>query len=193
MNQRQQRILLSLKILHFLSRDQIMTLHDLKSVRNTNRVLSDMKLYLSSFKEGKDSIYYLSKEGREMVGCQRIRKKTPQVNHFIMRNQFYIFAQCPKEWKIEQKIGGQIVCDAAFKQSGKWHFLEVDNNATMTSNRAKIEKYKKLYESKLFQNHKDYGYFPLLLWVTTNDFRQKKLLELCKGVPCNVFVINDIK
>jgi Replication-relaxation len=193
MNQREQEILLSLKIHHFLNRDQIMKLHDLKSVRNTNRVLSKMKPYLLIVKDGFDTIYCLSKEGREMVGCERIRKRTSQVNHFIMRNQFYIFANQPKEWKIEQKIGGQIVCDAAFKQGGKWHFLEVDNNATMTANRKKIEKYKKLYESRLFQNHKDYGYFPLLLWVTTNDYRQKKLLELCRGIPCNVFMIDDIK
>nr|WP_231607532.1 replication-relaxation family protein [Fictibacillus sp. 18YEL24] len=170
-----------------------MILHSLSSSRNTNRVLSDMKQYLSAIKEGKETIYYLSKEGREMVGCERIRKKTPQVQHFIMRNQFYIFAHCPNEWKIEQKIGGQIVCDAAFKQSGKWHFLEVDNNATMTANKKKIEKYKKLYESKIFQNHEDYGYFPLLLWVTTNDYRQKKLLELCREIPSNVFTIDDIK
>lgn len=193
MNQRQQGILLSLKTLHYLNRDQIMRLHSLSSSRNTNRVLANMKQYLSSIKEGKETIYYLSKEGREMVGCERIRKKTPQVQHFIMRNQFYIFAHCPNEWKIEQKIGGQIVCDAAFKQSGKWHFLEVDNNATMTANKKKIEKYKKLYESKVFQNHKAYGYFPLLLWVTTNDYRQKKLLELCSEIPCNVFTIDDIK
>jgi Replication-relaxation len=193
MNQRQQGILLSLKTLHFLNRDQIMRLHSLSSSRNTNRVLANMKQYLSSIKEGKETVYYLSKEGREMVGCERVRKKTLQVQHFIMRNQFYIFANQPKEWKIEQKIGGQIVCDAAFKQSGKWHFLEVDNSATMTANKKKIEKYKKLYESKVFQNHKDYGYFPLLLWVTTNDYRQMKLLELCRGIPCNVFTIDDIK
>ncbi|MBH0166295.1 replication-relaxation family protein [Fictibacillus sp. 7GRE50] len=193
MNKRQEMILISLKTHHFLNRDQIMKLHDLKSKGNTNKVLKCMKPYISSFREGFDTIYYLSKEGREMVGCERICKKTPQINHFIMRNQFYLFAQCPKEWKIEQKIGGQIVCDAAFKQGGKWHFLEVDNNATMTANKKKIEKYKKLYESKMFQNHKDYGYFPTLLWLTTNDFRQKKLLELCRGLPCNVFMIDDIK
>lgn len=193
MNQRQQAILISLKTHHFLNRDQLIQLHDLKSIRNANRIFLDMKIYLSSFKEGKETIYYLSKEGREMVGCDRVRKKTPQVKHFIMRNQFYIFAKCPGEWKIEQKIGGQLICDAAFYQSGKWHFVEVDNNATMTANKAKIEKYKKLYESKMFQNHKEYGYFPLILWITTNDYRQKKLLELCKGIPSNVFTIEDIK
>jgi hypothetical protein len=43
-----------------------------------------------------------------------------------------------------KKVGGQIICDDSFKQGGKWNFLEVDNNAIMTVNKKKIEKYKKL-------------------------------------------------
>ncbi|MFC0188252.1 replication-relaxation family protein [Fictibacillus aquaticus] len=193
MNHRQEMILLSLKKLHYLTRDQLQVLHQLKSKRNTNRVLKDMNIYLSSFREGSDTVYYLSKEGREMIGYEKVRKKTPQALHFIMRNQFYIFAGKPADWKNEMKIGGSVICDALFRQGGKWHFLEVDNQNTMTDNKKKIEKYRKLFESRMFQKNKDFGYFPALLWVTGNDYRQKKLTEYCSGMPGNVFVYDDIK
>jgi hypothetical protein len=36
------------------------------------------------------------------------------------------------------------------------------------------------------------GYFPLLIWVTTTEFRRKQLKELCP-FPCEVYTLDDIR
>ncbi|EIT85890.1 phage protein [Fictibacillus macauensis ZFHKF-1] len=192
MNPRHEMILSCLNKRGYLTREQLRILNDLKSKRNANRILQLLKPYISSFREGNDVIYYLSKEGREQIGSEIVRKKTPQAYHHVMRNWFYIFASQPQQWQNEMKVGGKVIADAIFKKGGKWHLLEVDNQNAMSANKVKIAKYKALYESGAFQNHKDYGYFPTLLWVTRSEARQKKLLELCKDIPCNAFCLEDI-
>jgi hypothetical protein len=163
-------------------------------VRNANRILKELAPYLSSFREEYSSIYYLNRIGREYVNCNKVRKKTNFVQHVLMRNDFYIFAGFPHDWKNEMKLSDgeyTVVCDAWFKANGKYHILEVDHTQTMKENRNKIEKYRGLYENELTKEH--LGYFPLLIWLTTTELRKKKLTQLCKGIPYAIYTMNDIR
>ncbi len=196
MNQRQEKILLSLKKLGFLTRDQLMRMHDLKSKRNANRILSEMKSYLSNFREGYDTIYYLNKEGREYIGANVVRKKNMQIHHYLMRSEFYIFSGMPENFETEIEVSDgctRVICDAWFWKGERANFLEVDNEQSMVENRKKIERYKKIYQSRIFQDSEDYGYFPKLNWLTTSDYRKRKIISYCSGLPYSVFTLKDIK
>jgi hypothetical protein len=183
-----------LRKLDYLDRDQLNRIHRLGTIRNTNRILKQLSLYLSSYREDYSTIYYLNKEGREYVTSEKIRKKTNYVQHVLMRNQFYIYAGFPSEWKNEIKLTDDeftVICDAWFKSNSKFHILEVDYQQTMKENRNKIEKYRGLYKNKSMENK--LGHIPTLLWITTTELRKKKLVELLKGLPYAVYTINDIK
>jgi hypothetical protein len=184
--------LLLLKKLDFLNRDQLIKLFSLGSVRNANRVLGGMKDYLSSYREGYQSIYYLNKEGREYVDSQKVRKKSNNVEHYIARNDFYIFAGRPVDWKNEIEISDgeiKVICDALYKQNGWGYLLEVDLQQSMNENRNKISSYKTLYDRGLIINEKK----PMLYWLTTTELRRKQLTQACEGLPFKVFTQQDIK
>lgn len=179
----------------FLDRNQLARIHRLGSVRNANRVLKELSPYLSSFREESYStVYFLNKEGREYVNTDKVRRKNKFVNHYLMRNDFYIYMGYPHEWENEIKIGDgtfTIVCDSYFKKDGKQHFLEVDATQKMNVNRKKIDQYKGLMKDGKIANH--LGYFPKLLWLTTTELRRKQLTVLCKGLPYKIYTINDIR
>jgi hypothetical protein len=195
LSERQEKILLSLKKLDFLNRDQISIIHRLGKKDNTNRVLRELSSYLSSFREDNQStIYFLNKEGREYVNSNKERTKNKFINHVIMRNDFYIFSGFPHDWKNEIKYSDNeftVICDAIFKKDDKYQFLEVDSLQKMKENRTKIANYKGLFANKTIHDH--FGYFPKLVWLTTTDFRKKQLIDLCKGLPYAVYTINDIR
>lgn len=177
---------MSLKKLDYLSRSQIQTLHNLKGVRNANRILNNMGQYLSSFRSGKENVYYLNSKGRDIVGCEKVRKKTQNVDHFIMRNQLYMAVGRPATWEneIKVKLGNNIlICDAKFIIDKKPVFVEVDNEQSMQQNRVKITKYKEI--SQINSNF-------YVMWVTKTDYRKKKLIELSEGLNHQVYSMNDI-
>jgi hypothetical protein len=154
-----------------------------------------MHEYVSSFySESGVKIYHLNKLGRERIGCEIIRHKTNQVNHYLMRNDYYIFRK-PYEWKNEIKISVEnevtVIPDAYFRHDKSLHFLEVDHIQKMIKNHEKIEKYKKLKEIEVFQ--KKYNQFPKLVWVTLTENRKKQLLEWCKDLDVTVYVWYEIK
>jgi len=194
LSSRQEAILLSLKKLDFLNRDQLQIIHNLGKVRNTNRILKKLSPYLESFREEYSTIYYLNSEGRAYVNSNKVRRKNPFVNHTILRNYFYIFAKKPTEWTNEVKISDGIttlITDTWFKAGGKYHFLEVDSLQKMKENRVKVNNYKALYTAGHLAKH--FGYFPPLIWLTTTQLRKKQLKELCKELPCAVYMIDEIK
>lgn len=193
MNERQEQILLSLDRFSFMSRRHLQRLHRLGGDRNAQKVLKQMDEYLHSFRDG-DTVYYLNKYGREMIGSTRRIKRTLQTKHTLMRNDFYFYIGCPVYWKNEMKvvIDGKVIliADAIFKKDGRYHFLEVDNTQTMAENKIKIGKYKDLLNKGLQQQ---FGYFPTLHIVTANRMRVKRFKEMCEGLPVNVYWIDDIK
>lgn len=188
---RQEEILLSLKKLDYMTRIQIQKIHDLKSIRNANRVLKEMERYLNRFNDGRN-IYYLNKKGRQMVDCNTIRNKPTTANHYLMRNDLYIHYKQPTTWKNEIRlISGEgknkitAVADARFIHNEKYHIIEIDNLQKMNKNRIKIDKYRRFIERNSFKG------MPVLTWVTTSKYRQGMLLELCEGLDVKVFLNTD--
>lgn len=178
-----------------MSRLHIQRLHRLGSTRNAQKVLKQMEDYLHCFREGYDTVYYLSKLGRDMIGSAKQVKRSLQTKHTLMRNDFFFHIGCPSYWRNEQKItAGEkitLVPDATFMKNQRYHFLEIDNTQTMTENRHKIERYKEFHATGLFQQQ--YRYFPLLHIVTINRSRMKRFNEMCEGLPAQVYLYDDIK
>lgn len=153
-----------------------------------------MEEYLCSFRQdGYGMVYYLNKNGRQMISSQKVVKRTLQVRHTLMRNDFYFYAGCPSSWRNEIKVtDGQttIVTDALFTKERKHNFLEVDNTQSMAENSAKIKRYREMFDRGLFQ--KEFGYFPALHIVTVSKNRVRKFSELCSGLPVQVHYSEDI-
>ncbi|MED4003605.1 replication-relaxation family protein [Priestia aryabhattai] len=188
--QRQESILLSLKKLDYLTRSQIQVLHGLKSARNAQRVMKELETYVSHFRDG-ENVYYLNSEGRERVSATKIRKKTIQAKHFIMRNSIYIGYGSPSTWRNEIRLGfkeekkTRVVCDALFQQDKRYHIVEADHTQKMSKNRIKIEKYRRLIELGFFETK------PCFIWITTTEFRRKQLTKLLDGLDYRIFTVND--
>ena len=177
---------MSLKKLDYLSRSQLQRIHRLGGDRNARRVIQNMSHYLCSFREG-ENIYYLNQEGRERVSSKKVRKKTLQARHFLMRNDVYIAYNQPATWKNEVRIKAGddlvLIADAMFERSGRYYFVEVDHTQKMNQNRSKIEKYKKIKQNNDFT----------LIWITLTEYRRKQLISLCEGLDAQVHTINDFK
>lgn len=192
LSSRDESILLLLKKFDFMTRDQISRYFNLGKKRNTNRVLHNLSSFLSSIRDGYETIYYLNNLGRTYVDCDKVRRKGSHVQHTIMRNEFWLFYKCPSDWKNEIKISDgttSIIVDGMFSRNGFQHFLEVDNLQTMKENREKIKRYKLLMENVI----KQIGYYPTIVWLTTTELRRKQLEEACEGLKCKVYTINDIQ
>ena len=178
----------------FLSRSHLQRLHRLGGDRNAQKVLKSMEEYLYSFREvGYGAVYYLNRFGRQMIGSQKVVKRTVQARHTLMRNDFFFFVGCPGNWRNEIKVtDGQttLVSDALFKKDGRYNFVEVDNTQSMTENGAKIRRYREMFDRGLFQ--KEYGYFPTLHIVTVSRSRTRRFVEMCKGMPAKVYYHQDI-
>lgn len=192
LTQRQEQILLLLQKFDFMTRDQLNRYFNLGSIRNTNYVLNSLSEYLHCVRNGYQSIYYLSREGRLYVGCEKVRKKGSHIEHTIMRNELWMYFKCPNDWKNEIKISNgktSIVADSIFSLNGFQCFLEVDNLQSMKENKEKIKRYKELLQSILMK----LGYYPTFIWLTTTELRRKQLVEACEGLKVKVYTIDDIK
>lgn len=195
LSEREEKILLLLKRFDYLTRDQLNQHFRLGSIRNTNRILNGLSDYLMTIREGYQTIYYLSKEGKAYVGCEKMRKKGGHVQHAVMRNDMWLFSDCPHDWKNEIKVSDgyqTIVVDAMFTDGWeRKHFLEVDHTQTMKENKDKIRRYKELFRNGLIEEK--LGHFPTVIWLTTTENRRKQLKEECEGLPVvMVFTTGDI-
>jgi hypothetical protein len=147
-----------------------------------------MAEYLNVFKHGFENVYCLNKKGRERVEATVTRKKTPNIQHFLLRNQLWIAFGYPTTWENEIKITVKdinIVCDAKFLLNKRDIVVEVDISQPMSKNRAKMEKYKQIKE--LTGN--DFS----LIWVTELESRKPKLQKLMEGFPGSVYTLKEIK
>jgi hypothetical protein len=146
-----------------------------------------MEDYLSHFRDG-EKVYYLNKEGRNQVDCQRVRKKPTTARHFLMRNDLYIEVGRPSTWKNESKLSIpdtdiSLICDAYYTIRNKVYIVEVDNTQKMTKNKHKVREYRKLSEVTDFT----------LIWVTTTEYRKKRLETISEGLNTKVYLWNDLK
>lgn len=148
-----------------------------------------------TIREGYQSIYYLSKEGRDYVGCSKIRKKGGHVYHTTMRNEMWLFYGCPPDWKNEIKVSDgktHVIVDAMFMKAMQHHFLEVDNTQTMKENKTKIARYNALLSNGLIAEK--LGHFPTIIWLTTTELRRKQLQDACRTLSkVKVYTMADIK
>lgn len=155
-----------------------------------------MEDFLSSCREG-ENIYYLNSSGREIVNCEKVRKKTGNVLHYIMRNYLYIAFNCPGDWRNEIRIKSEgktkkdtIICvaDALFKRGDQFHIVEVDNTQTMKKNQMKIEKY------RVLKHRGTFGMMaPKFIWITTTEYRRRELKKLSEGLNTEVYTLTDFK
>lgn len=194
--EREERILLLLKKFDFMTRDQLNRYFKFGTVRNTNRILSGLSGYLKSTRIGYETIYYLSKSGKSYVDCDKIRKADGQIRHAVMRNDVWLFNDCPTKWKNESKVSdgsATVIVDAIFTDAwDRKHFLEVDHKQSMSENRNKIKRYKELFANGLIEEK--FGHYPTIVWLTTSEHRRKQLKEECEGLPVvMVFTTNDIR
>lgn len=177
-----------------MTRDQLRVYFGLRSIRNANRIFKELSDYLSVIRDGYQSIYYLNKIGREYVGCEKARKKTGNVEHTVMRNELFLFNQCPADWVNEIKVSDgvtTVVADAMYTHLHTKHFVEIDNLQTMRENRLKIERYKSLgmaLEQQL-------GHPPALVWLTTTELRRMQIKEACEELPfvVKIFIYDEIR
>ena len=192
LSSRDEQILLLLRKFDFLTRDQINKYFNLGKKCNTNRVLRNLSDYLSSTRNGYETIYYLNSLGRLYVDCDKVRKKGGHMQHTVMRNELWLYFKCPADWKNEVKISNgstTIIVDGMFSRNGFTHFLEVDNLQTMKENRDKIKRYQELMPGVV----KQLGYYPTVVWLTTTELRRKQLEVSCGGLKCQVFTMDDIR
>lgn len=185
--QRIENILLTLKRFDYMNRSQLQAVHRLGGDRNANRILNDMSEYLCSFRHGLEKVYYLSKEGRDRVKSEVIRKKTPQIQHFLLRNQLWIHLNCPSTWENEFELEANnvtVICDAKYDSNRIPVFVEVDVSQPMNVNKKRIEKYKRIQEltEQPFR----------LVWVTELESRRPRLNALCMGLKSRVYTLKEI-
>ncbi len=182
MGERQEKILYALSELGALSRSQLQHMFDLGSKRNANRILQQMSEYLHHVRLN-ENVYYLNKQGRELVGTTKEFRKNGQIEHALMRNDIYIFYHYPKTWKSECKTEWKengkeyrIISDARFTYHDQLYFLEVDLQQQMAKNKQKIELYASLFRVIQRQQIGE----PILLWYTVSQTRKEKLGKWCK-------------
>lgn len=196
LSQRQERILLSLRRLGFLTRKQLQRIHQLGKTRNTNIALKSLDEYVIHYREGYDTVYYLSKLGREYVQSKRQLRKNQFVGHILMRNEWFIYSGMPEYWKNEVKIGDNTdtrICDTLYKENGYLKILEVDRLQKMSENKIKAQSYYGMY--KRGTATRQLGYFPVVVWLTSTELRRKQIKGICNdlGLPSEVYTLEDIQ
>lgn len=185
--QRTEDILSSLDKLDFLTRSQLQKLHDLGGTRNANRILKDLSPYLLDFRNGMEKVYYLNKEGTSFVNSKKVRHKNQNVDHVLLRNQFYIYAGQPESWKNEIRVKANdliIIPDAMYNDGVQDIFLEIDISQTMKENVDKIARYKRL---KQITNRPF-----MVIFLTDIESRRRRLKALCDGLSYKVFTSSEI-
>lgn len=176
----------------FLTTSQVQRLHNLGGIRNTLRILTDMKEYLHSYREG-ETVWYLNASGRRTIGSETVRKRNQATRHVIMRNEVYI-ARRPELWRPEYAVkwdGKEIVCDALYRTGKDYTFVEVDLTQAMAANERKIATYKELRDSGRWQAR--YGDFPTVLFVTTSDHRRKRLIAAAGDLKAEIITFDDLR
>lgn len=174
-------------------------IHGLGSDRNALKVLKGMKDYLhvGNFK-GKN-VYYLNKIGRDWIGSEGPEVKfSYQIEHYLMRNDLYIYFGCPLNWEVERRmefkaVGKPVMSikpDARFLKDGTWHFIEIDRTQSMSENVKKIEEYGQLS----FVMQQELKHKPVIIFYTIKNSREGKLKDLFKknGVEGKVYTQSDL-
>lgn len=176
--------------------------------RNTCRIIStQLRPYIHETYFNKEKVIYLNKKGRELIASDKDEiKVSVQTIHSLLRNEVYIYFQCPYDWENEYKLTAHIeqpnhfgisfqglslsnkktvISDAVFKRNGYFYLIEVDNTQDMRKNQKKIETYR-----EVLPNYKEDT--PCLCFFTQTEARKKKLEEWLKGIRHKVLTFGEI-
>lgn len=192
-------ILATIRKLQFATRRHVMSVHDMGGIRNANRIMGDLKPYLSKTMQGKEYAYYLNKEGHAMFGDDGKVVSRGKLAHALLRNEAWLHLFCPDDWQIETDIRyiknkekKKIVPDVKFRdEENILHAVEVDRSQKMKVNEEKIKKYEELTQ---IYKQKHNGKVPVIHFFTVTKYREKKLEELAAkyDVFVKVYVIEEI-
>jgi hypothetical protein len=144
-----------------------------------------------------ENVYYLNQKGRELIGSEKERKYSLEVEHFLLRNDLYIHFGCPKDFEIERDIAFAsglkqkiIRPDARFTRDGIHYLAEIDRTQNMVENKKKIAQYAEL--SPLIKEQ--FHHPPKLIFYTITPTRKQSLAALCeeKKIQFQVITKQDI-
>lgn len=183
----------------YLTTSQLQRIHNLGGLRNAQRIIKDLDQYLCSTRiDGiNEKVHYLSKKGREWISSKKERKFTSFIPHFILRNQYFIHNRIewrhwfPEQPKLKIDEDKTLIPDAFCKVDGQWVFLEIDREQDMKKNEKKIEMYLECREKGKFPS-KQYGGFPKVVFVTTTEYRQKRLRSMMNKLKHDVLLDKDL-
>lgn len=184
-------------------------IHDLKSYRNACKIITQqLRPYIHERYFHREKVMYLNKKGKELIASEKDEVKVnDQTIHSLLRNEVYIYFQCPIDWQNEYALQSEskaknnlpffssnlpisnkkrIVCDAAFKRNGYLHIIEVDNTQDMRVNKRKIETYREVLPAYKEQ-------VPFLYFFTKTEARKRKLEEWLKGIRYKVMTFDEIR
>lgn len=176
---------------------------DLRSYRNACRVVRELEPFTNQIFYDREKVIYLNKEGRQLIGSNKEVKKSPVLEHTLLRNEVYLYFDCPIDWRTEYVIEKQqerysslqikvegiklkqqkVVADAVFTRNGYTYLIEVDNTRNMSDNRKKIELYKEIMPSVNA---------PILYFFTVSEIRKRKLEQWLKGIRAEVKTFGEI-
>jgi len=183
-------------------------IHDLQNYRYACHVISHLKQYLHTTYFKREKVFYLNKLGRDLIGTDKEITKASQVEHYLLRNEAYIFFKQPYDWETEKisnfeieedrKLNGilikgmtvkntkKLVSDAYFTRNGYTHLIEIDNTLDMKRNFQKVQTY-----SEYFKNAKMTKFE---LFTTTSN-RKNKFEAWLKEfkIAGNVYLYDEIK
>jgi Replication-relaxation len=203
-----ENLLITIDRLGIVKIKHLQEIHQL-SYRNACRIVStQLRPYIHESYFNKEKVIYLNKKGREMIASEKDEiKVSTQTIHALLRNEVYIYFQCPYDWEIEHTLVANaevpnsfgisfqglslsnkktVICDAVFKRNGYMYLVEVDNTQDMKVNKKKIEKYREVLPSYKEET-------PFLYFFTHTEARKIKLEEWLKGVRSKVLLYKEIK
>ena len=177
--------------------------NDLRSYRNACRVVRELEPFTNQIFYDREKVIYLNKEGRQLIGSTKEVKKSPVLEHTLLRNEVYLYFGCPIDWRTEHtiekpqerysslqiKVEGvklkqkKVVADAVFTRNADTYLIEVDNTRNMSDNRKKIELYKEVMPSVQA---------PILYFFTVSEIRKRKLEQWLKGVRAKVKTFGEV-
>lgn len=196
--QRQMEILSTIRTLQFATRRHLMSVHDLGGIRNANRVLKELEGFTSVYIYRKEHVYYLNKKGRGLFGDEKKITPTSRISHALMRNEAWLWLQCPDTWQIEPIVGytfshekKRIMPDASFVDSqNALHMVEIDRTQDMKKNEDKLKRYgeyAQLYKQK-------YNKVPIVHFFTISSYRKDRLEKLATkyNVYTQTYLVQEV-
>lgn len=166
--------------------------------RNALKILGQMGDLIQKRNHMGRNVYFLARKGADIIGVEKIPTWSTQIDHYLLRNDMYVYFNCPLDWENESPIELKpaigdpkiLRADACFTLNNVYHFLEVDRTQSMVENKKKIQYYAQV--NPIIKN--TYQHYPTLIFYTTTTNRRITLTELCKeyGLQFRIYTKEDL-